>query len=311
MPCERDFAQKSIVQKSQEHTIYNIIGDWAQEIAEQDLILINKSYILQDFSDKEADIIYRLRLRDSEVIFYVLLELQSTVDQTMPFRLLQYMVEIWRDIYQNTPAKERRRQGFRLTAIIPAVLYNGKRKWTARRSFKEYQNGYESFPGHLLDFSYILFDVVRYSDQELDQAANVVSSVFYLEQTADPPDLAERLRKLAGVLAGLTPEQFRQVTIWLKSVSERKLPEPLRAEVDRVLDETKPQEVAKMISNVERALDKMQKQALMNGKAEGRAEGMADTARAALREGLEVDMISKITGLSKKAVLELKKELEN
>ncbi len=307
MPCERDFAQKSIVQKSQEHTIYNIIGDWAQEIAEQDLILINKSYILQDFSDKEADIIYRLRLRDSEVILYVLLELQSTVVQTMPFRLLQYMVEVWRDIYQNAPERERRRKGFRLPAIIPAVLYNGRRKWTARRSFKEYQTGYDNFPGCLLDFSYILFDVVRYSEDDLLQADNVVSSVFYLEQIAEPPDLVGRLRQLADVLAGMTPEQFRQVMVWLKNVGERKLPEPLRAEVDRVLDETKPQEVAKMISNIERALDKMQRQA----KVEGRAEEKAETARAALKEGLDVDMICKITGLPKTTVLELKKELEN
>jgi predicted transposase YdaD len=98
-----------------------------------------------------------------------------------------------------------------------------------------------------------------------------------------------------------------------------------------------------MISNIERTLDKMQKQALLEGKAEGllegkaegalegKAEGLlegkaegvlegkakgalegkADTARAALREGLDVDMICKITGLSNKAVLELKRELEN
>jgi hypothetical protein len=172
--------------------------DWVQEIADHDLILINKSYILQDFSDKEADIVYRLRLRESEVIFYILLELQSTVDQTMPFRLLQYLVEIWRDIYKNTPEKERRRKGFRLPAIIPAVLYNGKRNWTARRSFKEYQTGYENFPGRLLDFSYILFDIVRYSENDLLQAANVVSSVFYLEQNVDPLDLTGRLRELAS-----------------------------------------------------------------------------------------------------------------
>ena len=84
------------------------------------------------------------------MIFYVLLELQSTVDHLMPFRLLLYMVEIWRDIYNNTPAGERERKGFRLPAIVPAVLYNGRRSWTACRSFREYQAGHERFPGYLL-----------------------------------------------------------------------------------------------------------------------------------------------------------------
>ena len=68
--------------------------DWAKEIDEDDLVLVNKSYILQDFSEKEADVVYRLRTREDDVIFYVLLELQSTVDYTMPFRLLLYMTEI-------------------------------------------------------------------------------------------------------------------------------------------------------------------------------------------------------------------------
>jgi predicted transposase YdaD len=135
-----------------------------------------------------------------------------------------------------------------------------------------------------------------------------------IEQAIDDtnPTLNERKLKISQVDMQIkTTAQFRQVTVWLKNVSGRKLPEPLRAEVDRMLDETKPQEVTKMISNIERTLDKMQKQALLEGKAEGALEGKADTARAALREGLDVDMICKITGLSNKAVLELKRELEN
>jgi hypothetical protein len=51
-----------------------------------------------------------------------------------------------------------------------------------------------------------------------------------------------RLRKLAGVLKDMDPEQFRQVTIWLKNVIKRKLPGQLQKEVDRVLKETEPQE---------------------------------------------------------------------
>ena len=83
---------------------------WVWEIEESGLTLVDKSYVLQDFSDKEADIVYRLRLRENEVIFYVLLELQSTVDHTLPFRLLQYIVEAWRDVYNNTPGRRRRRR---------------------------------------------------------------------------------------------------------------------------------------------------------------------------------------------------------
>lgn len=124
-----------------------------------------------------------------------------------------------------------------------------------------------------------------------------------------------RIRELADVLKGMTPEQFRQVTVWLRNAVKSKLPETLREEMDRVLEETKPWEVDKMITNIERTLDEMQRQARTKGKAEGKAEGKiegkVETARAALREGLDVDVVCRITGLSRETVMELKRTLEN
>jgi hypothetical protein len=75
------------------------------------------------------------------------------------------------------------------------------------------------------------------------------------------------------------------------------------AEVDRVLEENDPREAEKMITNIERTLDEMKRQAVIEGKV--------DTARVALREGLDVDVICKITWLSRETVLGLKNEMEN
>ncbi|MFZ5592071.1 MAG: Rpn family recombination-promoting nuclease/putative transposase [Bacillota bacterium] len=126
---------------------------WVQNIDPQSLVLVDKSYITQEFADKEADIVYRLKSTEGEVIFYVLLELQSTVDYQMPFRLLLYMVEIWGEIYNNTPQKERESKHFRLPAIIPLVLYNGKPRWTAATSFQDILAASEQFADYLLNFS--------------------------------------------------------------------------------------------------------------------------------------------------------------
>lgn len=191
-PHDKGYRQLLAKKKTFLELLQTFVGEgWVREIAEEDLTLVDKSYVLQDFSDKEADIVYRLRIRGTDVIFYVLLELQSTVDHTMPFRLLQYMVEVWRDAYNNTPEKERKRKGFRLPAIVPAILYNGEGGWTARRSFREYQLGQERLSRHLLDFEYILFDVNRYGEEELRRQANVISSVFYLDQAVVPPEVDE------------------------------------------------------------------------------------------------------------------------
>lgn len=55
----------------------------------------------------------------------------------MPMRLLFYMTEVWRDILKNTDKNQRKRKAFKLPAIIPIVLYNGKNKWTANMNFKK------------------------------------------------------------------------------------------------------------------------------------------------------------------------------
>lgn len=68
--------------------------DWVQYIDENRLIKLDKSYILPDFSEKEADLVYQLKLEEHDIIFYILLELQSTVDHQMPYRLLLYQIEM-------------------------------------------------------------------------------------------------------------------------------------------------------------------------------------------------------------------------
>ncbi len=114
---------------------------WVDKIDESGIERINKTFITQGFKKKEADIVYKVKIDGQEVFFYILLELQSTVDFQMPFRLLQYMLEIWRKLLQDTKKKETERKAFRLPMIVPCVLYNGKGKWTACRSFKETLEG--------------------------------------------------------------------------------------------------------------------------------------------------------------------------
>ena len=125
---EHDVGYKSLFSKKDNfvHFLRKYIGaDWAAEISEDDLILMDKSFILKDYKDKEADIIYRARFKGREIIFYVLLELQSTVDYTMSFRLLLYMTELLRREFENADKAKRETKDYRLPAVVPIVLYNG------------------------------------------------------------------------------------------------------------------------------------------------------------------------------------------
>lgn len=76
---------------------------WAEAIRPEDVELVDKSFILPDFKDKEADLVYKVVIKGEEFYFY-LLELQSRLDYQMPYRLLLYMIEIWRMLLKDEDA---------------------------------------------------------------------------------------------------------------------------------------------------------------------------------------------------------------
>ena len=101
----------------------------------------------------------------------------------MPYRLLEYMVGIWRDVLKNTETKVFERKDYRLPAIVPIIIYNGAGRWTACRNFKETLAEAEQFGEYLVDFKYILIDVNRYNKKVLLELSNIIGTVFLLDQS--------------------------------------------------------------------------------------------------------------------------------
>ena len=287
---------------------------WVGGIEEKDLVRVDKSYILQDFSDKEADLVYKVKINDQEAIFYLLMEMQSTVDFQMPYRLLLYMTEIWRDILRDTPRKEARRKDFRLPAVVPIVLYNGKNNWTACRSYRETLKAYEIFAEYVLDFKYILIDVNRYRKEELLELSNLIGAIFLLDQKADPEELLGRIDELLDMASKLDANQFRLFRTWILKIATKDLNEDEKHKVIQSLDETHPEEVKQLISNFAQNIKTMQKEAIKKGKQEGRQEGRQvgrqegeikgklEVARKMLMKGMSIAEVADITGLTREQI---------
>lgn len=280
---------------------------WVEQVDESTIIKVDKSYILQDFADKEADLVYRVRLKEQEVIFYVLLEMQSSVDFQMPFRLLSYMIEIWRDLLKNTEKNEAARKDFRLPVIVPIVLYNGKQEWTAARTYKETLNAYEFFSDqNILDFSYILLDINRYTEEELLQVSNVMGAVFLLDQHIDAETLRPRLGKLVHTLKYLTSEEFQLFRSWLIHIFVERMAYDMREEAKRIIEQAKEGEIEMMMHNLERTLDEMVEKAEARGKDKGRMEGKLEVVKNLLRLGItDIEKLSEASNLPKEEIEKL------
>lgn len=281
--------------------------DWVNLIKEEDLILVDKSYILSDFEEEESDILYKINIDGNEIIFYVLLEFQSRVDFQMPMRLLFYMVEVWRDILKNSTKSDRRRKEFKLPAVVPIVLYNGKNKWSAKTSFKEILSGYQLFDENILDFNYILFDINRYSNDELYNISNLVSAIFLLDQQMDQEEIIRRLRKMIYILKKISPEQFDVFKQWLKNIIKPRLEANLQEQVDEIIEKSNQQEVDSMVSNLGKTLDNI----IADNTKKGMKKQATNTAIEAIKMGLSNEMITKLTGLKDEEIDDLRKSKNN
>src|SRR5690606_33673472 len=100
----------------------------------QGLELMPTNFIHPDLRDRYGDLLFRTRLDDRPAFIYILLEHQSSTDRFMAFRVLEYMVGIWRQyLADNHHTHERGSRPGRLPAIIPLVVHNSPRgrRWSA------------------------------------------------------------------------------------------------------------------------------------------------------------------------------------
>lgn len=255
---------------------------WVHKIDEGDVERIDKSFISQDFEDKEADLVYKIRLDGREVFFYILLELQSTVDFQMPYRLLLYMIEIWRSILKDTGKKAVERKEFRLPVIVPCVLYNGRENWTVCRSFRETLEANEFFDSYLLDFKYILFDVKRYDEKRLLDLANIIGAAFFIDQKPEYNEIMERLKSLMALLAHMEEEERVIFVTWFKNIIIRGMPGDKSEELKKAIERSK--EGIDMVYAIEEALQKEFKMHEEKGMEKGMEKGISKIVLMQLKQ---------------------------
>ena len=65
-----------------------------------------------------------------ELLIYILIEHQSTVDVTMGFRVLFYMVQIWDAQRREWESENIPKSQWRFRPILPIVFYTGEQRWS-------------------------------------------------------------------------------------------------------------------------------------------------------------------------------------
>ena len=292
---------------SNKEIFLNLIQDftdhaWSKSIYPENLILVDKSYILSDYEELEADIVYRGKVGDKEVIFYVLLEFQSSIDYSMPIRLLFYMIEIWRDVLKDIKAEAIKKKEFKLPAILPIVTYNGMDKWHVPRRFKDKIDTSELFGRNLLDFEYLLLDVNRYGKAELIEKQSIASAIFLLDQKTDVVEYLNRIATVAQAFNKLTDREKLELKNWIRNTVQEEIAE----QAVEILESDK-EEVESMVANITRTIEEMKEEAEHKGIEKGKQEREIELARELL-DVLDDETIAIKTGVPLAVVQDLREK---
>ena len=71
---------------------------------------------------------------------------------------------------------------------------------------------------YMPNFEYILIDVNNYTDEELTNTANLISSVFFLTKSKNPSEVAKRIKELVETAGKLTVEEQKALSKWAKTI---------------------------------------------------------------------------------------------
>ena len=229
--------------------------EWAEELTADKLSFVTKSFVTADYEETECDVVYKATLNDVDIIFYILIEFQSTVDYRMPLRLLFYMCEILRDDAKNAKHSKHDRN-LKIPAVIPIVLYNGSEIWDVPNEFRKIIYNENLFKSSLLNFTY---DVVE----------NVTSAIFLLDQKIDALEFLQRIKAIALFFDGLSKTEILAIKNWIRNTVSDQL-----AESAIKILEADRRDVESMVSSNAFILEEMKEEAEKRGLKIGIEEGI-------------------------------------
>ena len=288
---------------------------WVERVDFDKITLEPVSFIDRLFKKKEADIIWKLPLKEgSEIYLYLLLEFQSAVDQTMALRFASYIL----NFYAERIAKEKNK---RLPVVFPLLLYNGKQRWNAARSLQEMIELVDpSLREYLIRFKYFAIDIGSFSKRSLIKLRNnLVSAIFLLENARNENELDSVLKEIVEIVKSeMDKELLTRFGDWFEMLFKRTTKTDVNFEeiisegseytmiVETLIEMRKKWEN----KGIQKGIQVGRQEGIQEGMQKGMQKGIVKTAIELLKEGSSVEFVAKVTKLPIREIEKLKQNLD-
>lgn len=230
------------------------------------------TFIDPHLSGSESDLLFRIKLRQSDVFLYLLFEHQSSEDPRMALRLLSYILRIWERFSKNeTPSAK-------LPPVLPVVLAQGKRVWKTTPRLEDLIGIPAEFAEILGPWqprlAYKLLELVRIPYGEIAGTAEGILTLRALKAEPVNDLLADEIWD-ESLLLSISESAFEQ---WLRYVLNADVHVP---ELQKRIRKIRIQPLKnKTMTLAERLREE--------GKMEGKVEGQLQALRMAVLRTLEI-----------------------
>ena len=236
------------------------------------LEVLPSSFVKSGLQQVQADLLFSVKIGGRDTRLFLLFEHQSTVDPTMPLRLLGYVAEIL--------FKHHKAHGLPLPPVLPFVFHQGPERWNISTAFEDLFQLPDELAGllpFLPKFHHALFDLTRY-DPEQDQDESQLRSVMQLMKLARERQLSRYFDWLVGTAAEALPAGL------LKTILLYALHTDSDLDVEKIYHKLSPNPelrnnamsvAEKLIAEgLEKGLKKGMERGLEKGRVEGQQKGL-------------------------------------
>lgn len=305
---KHDKLVKTILKNPEEMAkIINEFLEPSAEVKSEKLVKYTNSYITQKYKSKEADIVYKLK--NEEVFFLV--EHQSTIDKKMPYRILNYCV----DIMQEWVKSKKLKRQTKYPIVVPIIIYTGIEKWKIPKNFKDVQLSNQVFGDFKIDLYYNLIEINKLSKKYLIDQQSLFGYGMVIEKSRNKAELQENLELI--VKNAKSNENLMEISNIIEYLFFDMIEESAKEMLIEKINLKIRKEEKDMSSLYERLLAETCEM-IREGKNKGIEEGkkiMRETMKeeatqALLENNVDEEIILKSMKITKKELEEIKKNMK-
>ena len=278
-----------------------------RQLKKEDLEKYSSSYITKEYKNRESDIVYKIKNTNT----FILIEHQSYVDKAMPYRMLEYSVEIMRSAMNKEKPK-----GSIYPEVVLIVLYTGSEKWNIETEYKKITDKGFNYETNGTNSIYNLIDIHNYRKEDLIKGESVIEKAMAIEKCGTQEELIETLEQIIND----TKEETRAKEKICRIIQYILSPIIGQEQAEILLKKLKKEEIVmagmletnlrkermKLIAESER---RGEERGIKVGEKRGIERGIIKVAKEMLKEKMSTEKIMKITKLKEDEIEKIKAEL--